>query len=332
MQRRHFLAGAAALAGGALVPRLGMANVPTPFTFDLSPPMDSREKFIAWGVSQRGEDPKFLGERFDRFGALVRNEDIWDIHHKRAFLLTPREKFVLPQNLGRAYEHAFLDIGFGVTISGPHIVGRMTSVIDPKQGEKVLEIGTGSGYQSAYLSHLTDQVYTIEIIKPLAERTRGIYDSLIADGYVEFKAIQSRNADGYYGWVETPAAAPAPIATPAAAASPEASATPIAAASPAPTATPAAAAKPEPIMFDKIIVTCGIDHVPPPLLQQLKPNGVMVIPVGPPGAQRVLKVVKSQAADGSITVARSDIYGGRIVPFVPFTKLEGDVIQGTHNN
>ncbi len=336
MQRRHFLAGAAALAGGALVPRLAMANVPTPFTFDMTPPMDSREKFIAWGVAQRGEDPKFLGERFDRFGAMVRNEDIWDERHKRAFLLTPREKFVLKQNLDRAYEHAFLDIGFGVTISGPHIVGRMTSTIDPKQGEKVLEIGTGSGYQSAYLSHLTDQVYTIEIIKPLAERTRGIYDDLIKDGYVEFSAIRSRNADGYYGWVNDAAASaatPSPAAAPAPAASP--SPAPAAAATPSPAASPspaAAAADNEPMMFDKIIVTCGIDHVPPPLLQQLKPNGIMVIPVGPPGAQRVLKVVKTQAADGSITVSRSDIYGGRIVPFVPFTKLEGDAIKGTHNN
>ena len=163
--------------------------------------------------------------------------------------MTPREKFVLKQNLGRAYDHAFLDIGFGVTISGPHIVGRMTSNIDPKHGEKVLEIGTGSGYQSAYLSHLTDKVYTIEIIKPLAERTRGIYDQLIKDGYTEYSTITSKAADGYYGWEEV-----AP--------------------------------------FDKIIVTCGIDHVPPPLLQQLRPNGIMVIPVGPPGAQRVLKVVK----------------------------------------
>jgi protein-L-isoaspartate(D-aspartate) O-methyltransferase len=165
----------------------------------------------------------------------------------------------------------------------------MTSTINPEKGEKVLEIGTGSGYQSAYLSHLTDKVYTIEIIKPLAERTRGIYDDLIKDGYTEFQAITSKNADGYYGWEEF-----AP--------------------------------------FDKIIVTCGIDHVPPPLLQQLKTGGTMVIPVGPPGAQRVLKVVKSQGADGSITVARSDIYGGRIVPFVPFTKLEGDRIAGTHND
>jgi protein-L-isoaspartate(D-aspartate) O-methyltransferase len=250
--------------------------------------MDNREKFIAWGVAQRGEDPKYLGERFDRFGALVRNEDIWDDRNKRAFLLTPREKFVRAPNLPRAYDHAFLDIGYGVTISGPHIVGRMTNTIDVKKGEKVLEIGTGSGYQSAYLSHLTYNVYSIEIIKPLAERTRATYDELIEAGYNEFKSIGSKNADGYYGWEEV-----AP--------------------------------------FDKIIVTCGIDHVPPPLLQQLKSGGVMVIPVGPPGAQRVLKVSKTQAADGSITTTREDIYGGKIVPFVPFTKLEGDQIVGSHN-
>jgi protein-L-isoaspartate(D-aspartate) O-methyltransferase len=289
VRRRQFLAGAAGAIACPFTARFALAKVPTPFTFDMNPPMDNRERFIAWGVAQRGEEPKFLGERFDRFGAMVRNEDLFNDRNKRAFLLTPREKFVLPQNLSRAYDHAFLDIGYGVTISGPHIVGRMTSNIDPKQGEKVLEIGTGSGYQSAYLAHLTDKVYTIEIIKPLAERTRGIYDQLIKDGYSEFSSITSKAADGYYGWEEF-----AP--------------------------------------FDKIIVTCGIDHVPPPLLQQLKPNGIMVIPVGPPGAQRVLKVVKSQSPDGQMTVARSDIYGGRIVPFVPFTKLEGEQIVGTHNN
>jgi protein-L-isoaspartate(D-aspartate) O-methyltransferase len=289
LRRREFLTGAAGILGAAAMGGLARANVPDAFTFDMTPPMTDRAKFIEWGVKQRGEDPKYLGERFDRFLAMVRNEDILDERNKRAFLCTPREKFVLQQNLGRAYDHAFLDIGWGVTISGPHIVGRMTSTIDPKMGEKVLEIGTGSGYQSAYLSHLTDKVFTIEIIKPLEERTRATYDQLIKDGYDEFKAISSKNADGYYGWEEN-----AP--------------------------------------FDKIIVTCGIDHVPPPLLQQLTPNGVMVIPVGPPGAQRVLKVVKTQGADGQITVARSDIYGGKIVPFVPFTKLEGDAIKGTHNN
>ena len=266
-----------------------MADVPTAFTFDMAPPMDNREKFVAWGVAQRGEDPKFLGERFDRFGAMVRNEDLVNDRNKQAFLLTPREKFVLKQNLSRAYDHAFLDIGYGVTISGPHIVGRMTSNIDPKEGEKVLEIGTGSGYQSAYLSHLTDQVHTIEIIKPLAERTRSIYDQLIKDGYKEFEAIKSKAADGYYGWEE---AAP----------------------------------------FDKIIVTCGIDHVPPPLLAAIEAGRDHGHSGRAAGSAARVEGSQDATADGQMTVARSDIYGGRIVPFVPFTKLEGEQIVGTHNN
>ena len=83
--------------------------------------------------------------------------------------------------------------------------------------------------------------------------------------------------------------------------------------------------------FDKIIVTCGIDHVPPPLLNQLKPGGIIVIPVGPPGAQRVIKMIKQQAADGAMTMTREDIYGGKIVPFVPFTNLVDGQIKGSHN-
>jgi protein-L-isoaspartate(D-aspartate) O-methyltransferase len=288
MKRRTFLIGSGAAFVETALFGAALADVPTPFSFNLAPPVESRQAFINWGVKTRGEDPKYLGERFDRFRVLVANRDVWNDANKRAFLLTPREEFCLKPNLGRAYDSAYLDIGFGVTISGPHVVGRMTSAIDVKQGEKVLEIGTGSGYQSAYLSHLTDKVWTIEIIRALAARTRGVYDALIKRGYTEFKSISTKNADGYYGWEE---AAP----------------------------------------FDKIIVTCGIDHIPPPLLQQLRPNGIMVIPVGPPGAQHILKVVKEQAADGSITVARSDIYNGRIIPFVPFTKLEGDKIVGTHN-
>jgi protein-L-isoaspartate(D-aspartate) O-methyltransferase len=294
VQRRTFLLGAGgALAGGALagaaMPRFAWANVPKPYSWDIAPPLDNREAYIGWMVANRGEDPRFLSHHWSRYQALVHNRDVLDDRNKRAFLLVPREEFVLQRNLGRTYDHAFLDIGYGVTISGPHVVSRMTSNIDVKLGEKVLEIGTGSGYQSAYLANLTDKVWTVEIIKPLAERTRGIYDALIGRGYTEYKAISSKNADGYYGWEE---AAP----------------------------------------FDKIIVTCGIDHIPPPLLQQLKVGGIMVIPVGPPGAQRLLRVVKDQAQDGNLSIARSDIYNGRIVPFVPFTKLEGDAIKGTHNN
>jgi protein-L-isoaspartate(D-aspartate) O-methyltransferase len=288
MKRRDLLAMSASALAFAAYSTFAKANVPVPFDWNMAPPMDDRQKFIDWMVTNRAEDPNFLGQRFDRFQSMVKNKDVWDDRNERAFLMTPREEFVLKPNLKRAYESAFLDINYGVTISGPHLVGRMTSTINVQQGEKVLEIGTGSGYQSAYLSHLTDKVYTIEIIKPLAERTRGIYDALIAKGYTELKNINTKNADGYYGWVD---AAP----------------------------------------FDKIIITAGIDHVPPDLLQQLKPGGIMVIPVGPPGAQHVLKVNKVQAADGSFNVTRSDIYNGKIVPFVPFTKLEGDKIVGTHS-
>ncbi|MBL8673411.1 MAG: protein-L-isoaspartate O-methyltransferase, partial [Rhodospirillales bacterium] len=229
-----------------------------PIGVDKSPPMDSRENYIAWMKANRGESEKWLGMRWDRFVQVVRNKDLWSDKTKRAFLLTPREVFasVSPAIANRGYEHAFLDIGYGVTMSGPHLQSRMTDVIDVKRGEKVLEIGTGSGTQAAFLAQLTDKVYTIEIIAPLATRTRGLYDKAIVAGYEEFKGIHTKQADGYYGWAE---AGP----------------------------------------FDKIIVTCGIDHVPPPLLNQLKPGGIMVIPVGPPGAQRVLKIVKTQAADGS---------------------------------
>jgi protein-L-isoaspartate(D-aspartate) O-methyltransferase len=282
------IAGSVSLAASALLARPALANVPVPYDWTATPPMDSKDNFIAWMVKNRGEDPKYLAERFDRFIHMVDNKDIVDDKDKRAFLMVPREAFVRTPNLPRTYDSAFLDIGYGVTISGPHLVGRMTTSLNVQKGDKVLEIGTGSGYQSAYLSNLTDKVWSIEIIKPLADRTRATYDSLIADGYTELKSITTKNDDGYYGWQD---AGP----------------------------------------FDKIIVTCGIDHIPPPLLQQLTPAGVMVIPVGPPGAQHVLKVTRSTDAAGNTTVARSDIYDGKIVPFVPFTKLEGDQIVGTHN-
>jgi protein-L-isoaspartate(D-aspartate) O-methyltransferase len=244
LKRRNFVSGTAALAAAALA-RPAFAATIKPYSWDLNPPTDTPRELHRRGARGRGEDPMFLGMRWDRYQAMVRNKDLWGAATIRAFLLTPREEFsaVSAAIHKRAYEHAFLDIGYGVTMSGPHIQGRMTNVIDVKRGEKVLEIGTGSGCQSAYIANLTENAYTIEIIKPLADRTRGIYDRLIEKGYTEFQHIKTKAADGYYGWAE---AAP----------------------------------------FDKIIVTCGIDHVPPPLLQQLKPSGLMVIPVGPPGAQR----------------------------------------------
>jgi protein-L-isoaspartate(D-aspartate) O-methyltransferase len=286
MQRRTFLTLSAAAAAGAALPQGAFATVPKPYSWESGPPMDSSVQFIRWMVENRGEDPRYLRARFERFQNMVAHVDLWEARNKRAFLMTPRDEFCMPGDRGVIYDVNYHSIGYGVTITGPRVVGRMTSSIDVKMGEKVLEIGTGSGYQSAYLSNLTDKVWTIEIIKPLYERTRALHDALIGRGYTEFKSINSKQADGYYGWEEV-----AP--------------------------------------FDKIIVTCGIDHIPPPLLKQLKTGGIMVIPVGPPGAQHILKVIKEEVS-GQVAVKRSDIYNGFPVPFVPFTKLEGEAIKGTH--
>ena len=271
MRRREFLIGAA--AGLAAFPSLAA----TPFRGDMWPPLNGKAAFVEWMLKNRGgEDPKYLERRFDRYREVLAFNDLWTTEDKRAFLMTPREEFVLPQDKEQAYVGHYLDIGFGVTITPPGTMGRMTSALLVRPGEKVLEIGTGSGYQSALLTYLTPRVYSIEIIPELAARTRGVYDRLIGEDYREYSDIATRSADGYYGWAE---AAP----------------------------------------FDKIIVTCGIDHIPPPLLQQLRMDGIMVIPVGPPGAQHILKVVKKIGADGAITVSRSDIFGGKVIPFVPLT-------------
>lgn len=123
--------------------------MPTPYDWRAFPPMDNKDAYIAWMVTNRGEDPIYLAQRFNHFfDHLVGHNDLFTDRDKHAFpLLTPREQFCLPANLPRVYERAFLDIGYGVTISGPNLVGRMTSSIAVEFGEKVLKIGTGSGYR-----------------------------------------------------------------------------------------------------------------------------------------------------------------------------------------
>ena len=268
MLRREFLLGAAAASVAACSPFPALAAE--------GPPLSSKAAFVAWMTANRpAEEPRYLERRWDRYQVLLSFNDLWTPADKRAFLMTPRQEFCLPENREEAYVGHYLDIGFGVTITPPGTMGRMTSALGV-HGDKVLEIGTGSGYQSALLTYLTPRVYSIEIIPELAGRTRGVYDRLIGKGYHEYGNISTRTGDGYYGW---PEAAP----------------------------------------FDKIIVTCGIDHIPPPLLQQLRTGGVMVIPIGPPGAQHILKVVKTTDAGGAQSVSRSDIFGGKVIPFVPLT-------------
>ena len=186
MLRRDFLIGAAAGVAAAFP---AWADPPKPFRSDLWPPLTNRAEFVAWGVANRGEDATFLGRRFDRYKEVLAFNDLYTSAEKRAFLLTPREEFVLPEDRDNAYVGHYLDIGFGVSITPPGTMGRMTSTLGVRPGDKVLEIGTGSGYQSALLSYLTNRIWTIEIIEELQARTRGVYDKLIGKGYREYASI-----------------------------------------------------------------------------------------------------------------------------------------------
>lgn len=108
----------------------------------------------------------------------------------------PRHRFVPPEMADRAYENRPLPIGHGQTISQPFIVALMTDLAEPGPADRVLEIGTGSGYQAAVLAELAARVYTIEIVRPLAERAAALLRAL---GY---RNVETRIGDGYLGWPE----------------------------------------------------------------------------------------------------------------------------------
>jgi len=108
----------------------------------------------------------------------------------------PRHEFTTEEMRGRAYEDRPLPIGHEQTISQPYIVAFMTEMLDPDAGDRVLEIGTGSGYQAAVLAELVDEVYTIEIVEPLAEDAAGHFEELGYDN------VTARAGDGHRGWPE----------------------------------------------------------------------------------------------------------------------------------
>jgi protein-L-isoaspartate(D-aspartate) O-methyltransferase len=156
----------------------------------------------------------------------------------------PRHEFVPLSQQSRAYEDFPLPIGFGQTISQPYIVAFMTAQLDPQPGERILEIGSGSGYQAAVLSKLGAEVFSIEIIQALANQAETNLNRL------HFEQVKIKSGDGYLGW-------------------------------------------PEYAPFDAIIVTCAPTRVPEPLVNQLKPHGRMIIPVGEPGDQMLYLLRKN---------------------------------------
>jgi protein-L-isoaspartate(D-aspartate) O-methyltransferase len=186
-----------------------------------------------------------------------------DITNRRVLAVmgkVPRHELVPPDVRAFAYADHPLPIGHGQTISQPYIVAFMTEKLDPKPTDRVLEIGTGSGYQAAVLSGVVAKVHTIEIVEPLARRAEADLKRL---GYTN---VFVRAGDGYKGW---PEAAP----------------------------------------FDTVIVTCAPDHVPQPLVDQLKEGGRMVIPVGEANNQSLYLLEKR-----GTNVVRRAILPVRFVP------------------
>jgi protein-L-isoaspartate(D-aspartate) O-methyltransferase len=179
-----------------------------------------------------------------------------------AMAKVPRQRFVTEGDERRAYENRPLAIGSGQTISQPFIVALMTDLMDIRPGDRVLEIGTGSGYQAAVLAELAATVYTIEIVQALGQLAAQRFS---AYGY---RNIVSKIDDGYKGWLEY-----AP--------------------------------------FDSIMVTAAARDVPQPLIDQLKPGGRLVIPVGTQSGAQTLYVIDKRP-DG--TTARRAVLGVRFVP------------------
>jgi protein-L-isoaspartate(D-aspartate) O-methyltransferase len=242
-------------------------------------PLDDVETYVAFMLAQTDETEEHLRARWDLSRLFIDTGELQGKYTIEGFLRTPREHFVRESNLERAYDDTWLPIGYGATITDPDVVAMMTTTLDLGPHHKVLEIGTGSGYQSAILSNISNDVYSIEIIEPLYYETNALYDEL-SEKYPNFTNINRKLGDGYYGWEKY-----AP--------------------------------------FDRIIVTCSIDHLPPPLIKQLAPDGIMVVPLGPPGRQYIMEVKKHVDESGNADLSRRDVYNGLSVKFIPFRDEAG---------
>lgn len=179
----------------------------------------------------KGEDDIYSKLRKEMVREQLKARHITDKKVLEIMGTVPRHLFVSPTYRSQAYEDYPLPIDEGQTISQPYIVALMTQYLKLKEDDKVLEIGTGSGYQAAVLAHLSDKVYSIEIREKLAEKAAETLKKL------NYNHVYVKWGDGYFGWEEY-----AP--------------------------------------FDAIIVTCAANHLPPPLLKQLKEGGRLVIPLG----------------------------------------------------
>ena len=220
--------------------------LPVLLLFQTDPFLAQRERMVRDHIEARG----------------IRNRDVL-----AAMRSTPRHRFVPDEWRTDAYADRALPIRFRQTISQPYVVALMTELLEPRQELRVLEIGTGSGYQAAVLAALVKHVYTIEIVPDLA---RMVSERLRSMGY---RNITTRQGDGYEGWREQ-----AP--------------------------------------FDRVILTAAPPEIPRALLDQLKPGGKLVAPVGDSPMNQVLVVV-DKGLDGRL-------HRRPVIPiaFVPMVKSQ----------
>ncbi len=203
----------------------------------------------------------------------LRRMGIRDDRVLEAMAATPRRRFVPEDFQSRADGDHPLPIGFGQTISQPFMVAWMTELLELSGTERVLEVGTGSGYQAAILARLCARVYTVELLTALSERARAILAQLGIEN------VSLRQGDGALGW-------------------------------------------PEEAPFDRVIVTAAAIRTPPALLDQLRPGGRMVIPIG---AEHDVQYVHLLTRDASGAVFDRELLAVR---FVPLRSAEGGVGLG----
>lgn len=213
--------------------------------------------WLAFGNRGLAEELSYAKERAHMVADIL---DLWSVTERelegrvpdekvmQVMGTVPRHEFVDASQRKDAYANRPLPIGYGQTISQPYIVALMTVLAGVDAQSRVLELGTGSGYQAAVLAELVSEVYSIEIIAPLAESASKRLANL---GY---KNVTVRHGDGYHGWKEK-----AP--------------------------------------FDAVLVTAAASHIPPPLVDQLKVGGRMVIPVGSGFAVQQLVLVEKLGLD-----------------------------------
>jgi protein-L-isoaspartate(D-aspartate) O-methyltransferase len=216
--------------------------------------------FIAETVEDRHQHKE---SRENMVSTQIKMRGISDKNVLAAMLEVPRHLFVPKELISHAYSDRPLPIGQGQTISQPYIIALMTESLNLTGKERVLEVGTGSGYQAAILAKIAKEVYSIEIIEKLSKKADNLLKSL------NFDNVNTHIGDGYFGWE-----------------------------SKAP--------------FDCIMITASINHIPPPLLKQLKNQGKLILPLGNPFSYQNLVLVTKYGDDYKV----KQITG---VLFVPMT-------------